>query len=120
MFEKTKEIMWMVIFTLFFGAIKFMFINELISENDLTNIKKTKIIVVEKLGDKGLVGSPSYHVRVQLPNGETSEDTNRVSKRQLNVLEVGDTMNGYSKHEGHFITIRDFIFDGIILIGVVF
>lgn len=120
MFEKVKEIIWMIIFTLFFGAITFIFINEFMSENDMTNVKKTEVIIIEKIGNKGLFGPPSHHVRVKLPNGEVSDNTNRVSKRQLNHLEVGDTISGYAKHERNFTTIRDYIFDGIILIGVIF
>ena len=120
MFEKAKELIWMIIFTLFFGAITYLFIDEFINENDITNVQKTNVIVIEKLGDKGLFGPPSHHVRVQLPNGESSDNTNRVSKRQLNKLEVGDTIPGYTKHKENFTTLRDFIFDGIILIGVIF
>lgn len=119
MFEKAKEIIWMMIFILFFGAITFFFVDDFISENNLKDVKKTEVIVVEKFGQKGLFGPPSHHVRVLLPNGEKADYSNQVSKRQLNDIEVGKTISGYAKNDAHFSTLRDYIFDSLISIGVI-
>lgn len=123
--EKIKEIGGTFLFTLFFGLITVFLIIDYIEEYNLISAKKEDVIIVDKIGEKGLFTQPAYFVRVLLPNGEEANYLNRVSKRQINNLEPGDSISGFSTSPSNFSTIRDFLYDsmfflfGITLFGFI-
>ena len=123
--EKIKEFGGTFLFTLFFGLITVFLIIDYIEEYNLISAKKEDVIIVDKIGEKGLFTQPAYFVRVLLPNGEEANYLNRVSKRQINNLEPGDSISGFSTSPSNFSTIRDFLYDsmfflfGITLFGFI-
>lgn len=111
--EKTKEIGGIILFTLFFGLITIFLIIDYVEEYNLAYITKEDVVIVDKIGDKGLFTQPTYFVRVLLPNGKEANYLNRVSKHQIKNLNLGDTISGFSTSPHKFSTIRDLLYDSI-------
>lgn len=116
--EKWKEVISLIAFTLFFGIITGILIFSYLEEYNLPAATKEQGIVTDKLSKKGLFTPPSYYVRVKLPHGEESRYIHRVSKRQIDELDIGDEINGFTIY-GTFSTVRDFIFDSLFFVGAI-
>ncbi len=118
--EKIKEVVGFLVFTLFFGLITVFLVVDYIEEYNILSAKKIEVPIVEKIGEKGLFTPPTYYARVELPNGEVSEYLNRISKRQIQTLEEGNFLSGFSTYNGDFSTWRDFLFDSLLFLGAIF
>lgn len=105
--------------TLFFGIITSIMVFEYFEEYDLTSAKKDSATITAKTSEKGLFTPPAYFVRVELPDGSESSYLHRISNRQIQQLEVGDTLQGFSIF-GEFSTIRDFLYDSMFFVGFIF
>ncbi|AOV06727.1 hypothetical protein [Sporosarcina ureilytica] len=90
-----------------------------LSDYDLFDTVDSPAVVTEKFSKKGLVGTPTYYVLVDLNEQNPANDIeNRVFSWQFNRLEVGDTIKGHYIRGEHFITTLDVIVDS--MIGFVF
>ncbi len=105
--------------TLFFGLITGIMIFEYFEEYDLTSAKKDSAMITSKVSEKSLFTPPSYFVRVELTDGNESSHLHRISKREIQKLEVGETLQGFSIY-GDFSTIRDFLYDSLFFVGFIF
>lgn len=115
---KKKEALGFVILTLFLGMITVSLIFSFVEEYNLAAATEEQGIVTDKVGEKGLFTPPYYYVRVELPNGEESQYLHRVSKQQIDNLDIGDKIDGLTIH-GSFFTMRDFIYESLFFIGAI-
>ncbi|WP_153732754.1 DUF3592 domain-containing protein [Sporosarcina obsidiansis] len=111
--ESVKELAGMAAITLLFSLLTWIMVDSYMEEYDISSAEPENAIVVEKSGAKSLFRPPSYYVRVILPGGEESPYLNRISKSQIEEIQIGDSISGYSTGSKNFSTIRDFIFDSL-------
>lgn len=119
--EKLKEISGYLIFTCLFGLFFAVTIYAFIDEYPIFSEERSEAEVVEKISKKGLFFTPTYYVRVELPDFDKSIEggnLNRVTKKQLENLELGDTIKGVQGLGLNFHTTYDMIIDGFFILSL--
>lgn len=107
--------------TIIFGFFTAVIIHAFIDEYPLSSDKKEEVVVIEKMSKKSLFLTPTYFVSVQLPGyGGKLEgrNLNRVTKKQLEELEIGDSIEGFRGYGLDFFTTYDIVIDGFLMIGL--
>ncbi len=122
MLKKAGEILGYLGLILLFVVGTVALITDYIDDYNLLNAEKEEATIVGKTAEKGLFLSPAYYVKVDLNGGKEEAPfkgyLNRISKKQMKNLQVGDKINGFSTDKD-FSTIRDFLFDSIFyLLGI--
>ncbi|WP_438317329.1 hypothetical protein [Sporosarcina sp. FA9] len=108
-----KELAGLLVLGLFFSLFTWIMIDAYLDEYNLTSIRSAEATVIEKTASKGLFTPPTYFVWVELTGGEEIKNRNRVSKSQIENLEIGDTIKGYLTGATTFSTLRDILIDGL-------
>lgn len=108
-----KELAGLLVLGLFFSLSTWIMIDSYLDEYDLASIRSAEATVIEKTASKGLFTPPTYFVWVELAGGEEIKHRNRVSKSQIENIEIGDTINGYLTGATTFSTLRDILIDGL-------
>ncbi|WP_210469104.1 hypothetical protein [Sporosarcina sp. 6E9] len=106
-----KELAGLLVLGLFFSLFTWIMIDTYLDEYDLASIQSAEATVIDKTASKGLFTPPTYFVRVELAGGEEIKYRNRVSKSQIENIEIGDTINGYLTGATTFSTLRDILID---------
>ena len=120
--KKAGEILGYIGLILLFVVGTVALITDYIDDYNLLNAEKEEATIIGKTAEKGLFLAPAYYVKVDLNDGREEATfkgyLNRISKKQMKNLEVGDKINGFSTGKD-FSTIRDFLFDSIFyLLGI--
>lgn len=87
-----------------------------INDYHLLTAEKAEGMIVEKVAMKGLYLKPSYFARVETQSGLEENRLSRISFKQMEEREIGDTIEGYITPAGDFWTIRDYLSDSIFYI----
>lgn len=102
--------LWVLIYTFIVIA------EEFLSDYDIFDTVDSPAVVTEKFSKKGLIGTPSYYVHVDLNEANASTDIeNRLSSWQFKRLGVGDEIKGHYIRGEHFFTTLDILIDSFIL-----
>jgi len=115
-----KELAGLLVLGLFFSLFTWVMIDSYLDEYDLASIRSAEATVIEKTASKGLFTPPTYFVWVELTGGEEIKYRNRVSKSQIENIEIGDTINGYLTGATTFSTLRDILIDGLYYLIAIF
>ncbi|GKV67183.1 MULTISPECIES: hypothetical protein [unclassified Sporosarcina] len=118
--ETVKEIVGMAAITLLLGLLTWALADSYIEEYDLLSAEPSNAFIVEKTAAKGLFTSPAYYVWTEIEDGEGTRSLNRVSKSQMENIEIGDTFNGYSTGSSSFSSLRDILADSFFYLIVFF
>lgn len=108
--QTVKRIVGLTAITLLLSIMLVGLIIAYVEEYNLFSNEPTTVTTIEKLGEKSLINPPTYFVLVELPNGDEAPYHNRISKQQIEQLEVADIIKGYSSSKSDFSTIRDTFF----------
>lgn len=111
--ERIKELAGLALVTLLFSLLTWVMVDSYLDEYDLRSIQPKEVTVIEKVGAKGLFMPPIYYVRVKLANGEEPGHLHRVSKHQMEDIELGDSLSGYMTGPATFSTARDIVLDSL-------
>lgn len=109
--QTVKRIVGLTAITLLLSIMLVGLIIAYFEEYNLFSTEPTTVTTIEKIGEKSLFNPPTYFVLVELPNGDEAPYHNRISKQQIEQLEVADTIKGYSSSKSDFSTIRDLVRD---------
>lgn len=115
-----KELVGLLVLGLFFSLFTWIMIDSYLDEYDLASIRSAEATVIDKTASKGLFTPPTYFVWVELAGEEESKNRNRVSKSQIENIEIGDTINGYLTGATTFSTMRDILVDGVYYLIAIF
>jgi hypothetical protein len=115
-----KELAGLLVMGLFFSLFTWIMIDSYLGEYDLASIRSAEATVIDKTARKGLFTPPTYFVGVELDDGEEIKYRNRVSKSQIENIEIGDTIYGYLTGATTFLTLRDILIDGLYYLIAIF
>ncbi|WP_301107439.1 DUF3592 domain-containing protein [Sporosarcina sp.] len=118
--ETVKELALVAVGTLLLGLVTWALAASYIEEYDLFSTEPSNAFVAEKTAAKGLFTAPDYYVWTELPDGEGTRSLNRVSKSQIEDIEIGDTFSGYSAGSSGFSTVRDIVADSFFHLTAIF
>ena len=108
---KMKNVLMFLGLTVFFALLTIIMFAQYLNEYDIFSFHKEEVTVTEKVSEHSMFRPPSYHVMIDRPDGEESEERYRVPKWKFTKLEEGDSIDLLTTYGNTYYTVSDILYD---------